>query len=111
MRRASTTVVASADNWAPSYGDQRSFHGGLAGEEVQHGAVRVDGLREFAVALSRLRAGGRDRQADAGEARAHLVVEAEEPVQVEIALGRDLDVLERDPELRRPHAVGDRLAR
>ena len=89
---------------------QAALDRGRVGEQVEHRAVRVDGVGQLAVARGRLRPERRDVEPDAGEARSHAVVEPEEAVQVEVALGGDLEPVELDAELGRPEAVRDRLA-
>ena len=86
-------AAASADIWASCASRASGGHGepaldrGRVHEQVEHRAVRVDRVGELAVALRRLGADRRDVEADAGEPGARLVVQAEEAVQVEVALG------------------------
>src|SRR5262249_6736853 len=73
-------------------------------EEVQDGTVLVDRVGQLAVALGRFGAGRDDLDADRGEAGADGGIQPEEALEIEIALGADLEAIERDPELLGPEA-------
>src|SRR4051794_6658367 len=98
--RLSPTISASAAATPPSRGHrQPALDRRRVAEEVEHRAVRIDRVGQLAVALGRLRPDRGDVELDAVEARAGVLVEAEEAVQVEVPLDGDLDAVERDAEL------------
>lgn len=80
-------------------------------EEVENGAVGVDGFAKLVVALLRLRTRDGDVEADRAKTVAYGVVDSEEAAHIEVSLGFDRDVIERDAERLSVQAENNNLAR